>query len=419
MKKRLIAAICAFCAIIITTSVGSAYAAEPDNLAQNKWSWETVGTGGAAAGFSDRGIKIEDFCVGSTSYVMYTANRLDEFKLSMYAKLNLNRPSDKGFSDAVFDCSTMFISFLVSTDNPIASQLCPWDGNKAYMSLSFENLEGNNSIALYMNECWNNSGATRYAVASTSFNYTDGNYHQFDMSVDNTTNNSGKTGKLFVLKIDGNSVLEYFMKDGLRSTASKDAEDMDVNFTDLTGYFGFWTTSYFPAGSKSSDTDCYVDIQKINLYNLSDDSAYGTVAAPEFDITTVNFSPDASYFTDEEIEIKLSKLFAYEGENEISYIITDGKEAPIGTTRNGYWVWTPDKEGTYDIHVLATVEGKTADNYFTLRVKAAETDSQPASESKASSNGCRSSADSATGGILLSALCMAGLLIIKKRGEKC
>src|SRR5574344_1586535 len=85
-----------FAAVLFSSSAGYARADEPDNLALNKWSWLTSSTGGAVTDFNQNGIKIQDFCVGSSNYVMYKANRLDEFRLSMNAKLNLNRPSEKG-----------------------------------------------------------------------------------------------------------------------------------------------------------------------------------------------------------------------------------------------------------------------------------------------------------------------------------
>lgn len=66
--------------------------------------------------------------------------------------------------------------------------------------------------------------------------------------------------------------------------------------------------------------------------------------------------------------MKLADLFAYEGDDALSYAIKcEGKD--IGSVRNGYWVWTPEKGGNYDVDFIASnADGKSATTYVTFRV---------------------------------------------------
>lgn len=358
---------------------------EENNLALNKYDWNTDGVGSAKVTFSD-GMKLENFNKGGSNFALYKTNTLKEFKLSMYANLSLSIPSEKGYDGYEFDYSNIYISFLIKTDTPSPSYTCPWNGSKAYFSLCFENLQNHNIVNLYLNECWNGSGETRNVVATTrDVNFYDGKYHWYELEVRNDVDDKNRTGKRISFYFDGEEVLTHFQKDGRTYTKSKE-DYMDVSFTNFAGYMGFWTNSDFPVGADSKDTDCFVDIGKLKItsYDGGEETVFKKAPAPDFKLISVSYSPAASYETGEEIEIKLSELFSYEGEEELSYEVKcEGKT--IGQIRNGYWVWTPENGGSYDIDIKATVGTKQAMNYITIHVVDAKS---PASEEP---KGCKSS----------------------------
>ena len=99
-------------------------------------------------------------------------------------------------------------------------------------------------------------------------------------------------------------------------------------------------------------------------------------------------------------------------DDALSYAIKcEGKD--IGSIRNGYWVWTPEKGGNYDVDFIASnADGKSATTYVTFRVAG---DATP--EPEPSESGCKS-AVSASAGIVGGALILAGAvfaLIGRKR----
>ena len=112
--------------------------------------------------------------------------------------------------------------------------------------------------------------------------------------------------------------------------------------------------------------------------------------------------------------MKLADLFAYEGDDALSYAIKcEGKD--IGSIRNGYWVWTPEKGGNYDVDFIASnADGKSATTYVTFRVAG---DATP--EPEPSESGCKS-AVSASAGIAGGALILAGaaLALVGRKRER-
>lgn len=357
-----------------------------ENLAMSKYDWTTDKVGSAETTFSENGMMMKNFNKGGSAYALYNTNRLDEFKFSMYANLNLTWPSAKGYDNYDFNYSNLYISFLIDADSPVPANTCPWNGNKAYMSLCFEERYDdatqteNDIVSLYMNECWNRRGDVRYSVAEArDVDFNDGQYHWYELEVKNfsetTIGANGKevrkTGKKITFLFDGQEVFTYSLLDGNRVTQSADGEKMYVNFTALDGYIGFWPSSDFPVGADIDTTDCYVEISKMKVVDLDTGSAFTKVDAPEFDIEVLDWSPNASYETGEDIEVKLANLFSYEGEESLTYEVTCNGDA-IGTVRNGFWVWNPIDAGTYDVNITAKAGNKAATAYVTFRTVAAK-----------------------------------------------
>lgn len=370
--------------------------AENENLAMNKYDWATDKVGSAETEFSEDGMLMKNFNKGGSAYALYNTNKLDEFKFSMYADLSLTWPSAKGYDSYDFNYSNLYISFLIDTDTPTPANTCPWNGNKAYVSLCFEERfddatqTENDIVSLYINECWNRRGDIRYSVADTrEVDFNDGEYHWYELEVKNfsetVTAANGKeitkTGKKIVFTFDGAEMLSYTLLDGERVTQSADGEKMYVNFTALEGYIGFWPSSDFPVGADMDTTDCYVSISKLKIVNLADNTAYTKCAAPEFEIELLDWSPNAKYETGEDIEVKLANLFSYEGDEELTYEVTCDGEA-IGTIRNGFWVWNPSEAGSYDINITAKAGEKSKTAYVTIRTYTASAPVTPGTTSE-------------------------------------
>ncbi len=435
MKKFLKLGACALAALLITvgTTVNAGVwvsaensetasyevsVADNENLAMNKWDWETDQVGSGTTEFSSNGMTMKNFNKGSSVYALYNTNELDEFKFSMYANLSLTWPSLKGYEDYQFNYSNLYISFLIDTDTPVPANTCPWNGNKAYVSLCFEERfddatqTENDIVSLYINECWNKRGDTRYSVADTrDVDFNDGKFHWYEIEVKNFTED-GKSGKKVVFSFDGEEQFSYQLLDGPRITNSADYQKMDVNFTNLDGYIGFWPSSDFPVGADTKDTDCYVEVQKVKIVNLADNTSYKQCAAPEFEIEELDWSPSAKYEVDEEIELKLSNVFSYEGEETISYTVTCNGEA-IGTVRNGFWVWTPTEVGSYDITIKAKAGEKEKTVYATIRTSASNTPSSSTDSGKGS--GCSGSVSFS--GLAASLTILAGSVVLNKKTQ--
>lgn len=118
------------------------------------------------------------------------------------------------------------------------------------------------------------------------------------------------TGKTFKFYFDGVMRFEYFQRDqNVYSDYLKDYVK-DCKFSTTSGYIGFWPSSDFPVGMDSSETECYVEIDKLQItsYDNGNKTPYGIAPKPDFDIESVNFTPEASYDAGTEIEVKLADL---------------------------------------------------------------------------------------------------------------
>ena len=401
--------------------------AEENNLAVSKYDWLTdnVASGLVEIDETD-GMTFKNFNLGSSVYALYQTNKFNEFKYSMYAKLNLTRPSEKGFS-YTHDYSNLYVSFQINSTTPIASTACPWNGNKANFSICFENLQGVAKTDLYLNESFVGMGANRKIVAgTTNINWNDGEYHWFEFTFTNDTveeEHRGQTrvvtGKRFKFYFDGALSLEYFQRDvDIMTITTGDYED--YSFTNTSGYVGFWPSSDFPGGVNFDETDCYVNVKTVEITSLDNgnETPYAKCPVPDFPLTAKTYSPAASYETGLDIEIKLDQLFSYEGDEQVTYTATcDGN--PVGSFRNGYWVWCPSESGEYIVQITANVGLKTATNYLILTVEDAfvpggssEPESTPNSgaEVKPGKKGCKSSVG---GTAMLSLFTLTAGLIIK------
>lgn len=216
------------------------------------------------------------------------------------------------------------------------------------------------------------------AKDENAFNWNDGKYHWYEFEFTNETRKIEyredfveSPGKLFKLSFDGEEKLSYFQPDKYVMATSTGAIT-DVPFSTTSGYIGFWPSSDFPIGANTDATNCFVDVKKVQITSYDNDNTtpYEICEAPDFDIESETFSPASSYDAGEEIEIRLSNLFSYEGDEELTYTVTCNGSS-IGNITNGYWVWTPEEAGTYNVDFKAEAGGKSALNYVTLRVKAA------------------------------------------------
>ena len=392
-------------AMVFACSV-NVFAEEPvvvedkNNLATNKWDWATDKVGTGSATIDDNGIKLENFNTGNAIYAIYQTNRMEEFRFSMHANLHLTQPSEKGVPAGSYqhDYSNLYISFMIDADTPSPVYCCPWSGDKANFSVCFENLQGSPKTQLYLNECFAGSGATRKVVASSDeVQWNDGEYHWFEFEV-RKAEQDGETGILFRFFFDGKEVpsLKYFQKDKNVYSNYLGGYVEDAGFSKKGGYVGFWPGSDFPVGWETAKSDCYVQVDQVQITSFDNGNTepFERAPKPKFEITSINFSPEANYETGIEIEVKLADLFEYEGDDELQYSIQSGGK-DIGSIRNGYWVWTPEKAGNYDVDFHATNEdGATAVNYVTFRVTG---DSSEGTPSKDNEGGCSGSVTSAAG----------------------
>ena len=404
--------------------------AEQNNLATNKYDWiaDNVASGLVEIDETE-GMTFKNFNKGSSVYALYQTNKFSEFAFSMYAKLNLTRPSELGYSYD-HDYSNLYISFQINSDYPIAATTCPWNGHKANFSICFENLQGFTKTVLYLNECFVGNGANRKAVAeSNDVAWNDGEYHWFEFTFTNETreeehrgNLREVTGKTFKFYFDGEPAMEYFQRDVDIMTTTTNGY-VDYSFSNTSGYVGFWPSSDFPGGINFEDTNCFVNVKTVEITSLDNgnQTPYEKCPVPDFPLKALTYSPSASYETGLDIEIKLDQLFSYEGDEKISYS-AKCNGIDIGSFRNGYWVWCPSESGEYIVTITATTGTKTATNYLILNVvdafvpggnTSSESESESVSEITSTKKGCKSSVG---GTALLSLLMLSSVVIL--RGKK-
>ncbi len=402
--------------------------AEENNLATNKYDWITDNVASGSVVIDDEGMTFENFNMGSSVYALYQTETFSEFKYSMYANLNLTRPSELGY-DYTHDYSNLYISFQINSQEPIAATTCPWNGNKANFSICFENLQGHSKVVLYLNGSIIGDGTKRQIVAEAqNVDWNDGEYHWYELEFVNEVREvevrgqikeyAGKTVRFY---FDGELCLEYFQRNDRFLADAISSDYLDYNFTETKGYLGFWPSSDFPGGINTVDTNCFVNIKTIEITSLDDgnETPYEKCPVPDFPINSVTYSPDASYETELDIEIKVSDLFSYEGDGQIEYTAICNNE-DLGAFRNGYWVWCPTEAGEYIVTVTATVGDKSATNYLILNVVDAaepivpgEPESVEQEESKNSSPSSAGCTGGMSGVAILSLLAVSSLAILR------
>ncbi len=398
------------------------------NLATNKWDWNVDQTGSGVTTFSESGMRLEGIDNMSSPFAIYKTNSLSEFKYSMYATINLTTPHDLGVEPQggrEWDFSTAYISFMIETDTPYASLTTPYKG-PAHFSVCFEkihletkycsscpssadrqlstsgtcntcggteynvNSRDYEVIRLYRNEVYLNQGYNRIAIAEKSWWDTvdeeKGGDTNFDGVIDEN-DVSDENGNVGVHFVDGNShwfefeqtktssgitVNFYFDGNLMFQVGQSNMNDDTGKYSEKTGYLGFWTDSSLPA---SSDTGCYIDIEQLGIAPITNGtvgSYYTQAEKPNFQITANAYTALAEYTKGDEIEIALTDLFTYEGDEEVSYtfVDTENNNESVGEIRNGYWVWTPLTGDYANIKATATVlDGtgtKTANNYIEM-----------------------------------------------------
>lgn len=385
MKKlRIFAALAMALALSVSALTVSASAegysveiAPENNLASSRWDFGTDNVGSGKATFDQNGIKLENFTQGSSLYAIYNAHKFTEFRMEMNALLHLTCPDGDENGDKV-EYSNLYVSFMIADDTPIPAHTCPWNGHKAYFSVCFENLFGHPKVVIYQNEVWPgvSDGTQRNGVVDCEYPWNDGEYHWFEIELRKDTVTETYHGKdkeydgvRINVAIDGNRLLTYFQRnDDVFSKSKNDYIDY-VPFDTTKGYLGLWPSSSYLGGQNTDTTECYVQIKEMRVTSLDDGNTepYGLSPEPDFDIDTTDFTPAASYEAGEPVELKLSDLFSYEGTDALQYTVTSS-DAPLGKISNGFWVWTPEKAGTYYVKFVASNGKKEATTVVTIRV---------------------------------------------------
>lgn len=366
------------------------------NLATNEWNWAQPTLGSAKFTADGTGLRFEGMTNNNQCMTMFRGGRFGEFKLSLYVDAHLTVPQQ-----AQWKYSEFFISFLVDRDvddpNFAAEDAKPWHTNKVYMTLCFGLTSGGVPICKFMNyEAYAGAG-DKYdycgTTADETINIVDGNKHWVELEVKNFSDDSG-TGKIMKGYIDGTEQCSYTYYDDTY-TAKANNQDYEVNISEMDGSIGLWANSDWPGGYSLNKMDNYMKIEKMVLksYDANPEGEYvGQCSEPVFRISAKDYIAAASYSIGDPVEIQLvGDMFDYAGNKPVSYEVTcDG--SPIGeVTSNGFWSWTPTRQGNYDVTFKATVdEDNTATNFVTFRVGAAgtgDTPSDPATPSQTEDKG--------------------------------
>ncbi len=436
----------------VTATAATSNLVEEQNLAHNKWDWEVDEIASGVTKFDGESMYMDGISSIGGPFATYKTNRLDDFKYSMYANMNLTTAYqiDGVESAKEWDYSTFYISFMINYDAtsgfyPLYAR--PWDG-PAYFSICFEKqyLEYNycpdcgingralkvdsetkemkcpvckgtnyetkgrlmDVIRLYRNECFDGRGWDRVTLVEKrwyegvendigkdfDYNgkinkkdiqtaqdigvpYADGNYHWFDFEV---KNNAANNGIVISFYYDNVLFFEYeqlnsFVSEADGSTSLTQDKQIIADFSGTTGYLGFWTDSSFP-DLNAERTNCFVDVKQLGIAPIVNGNvgAYYTQAPkPDLPITAKTYRLNASYAKGEEMEIPLSELFSYEGDEEILYTFVDNATGKsLGEVRNGYWLWTPLTGSRTVVKVTAVVQdgtnAKTANQYLVVNL---------------------------------------------------
>ena len=433
MKKlRMITAVFAASAILAAMPLFAASAegysyeiAEENDLASWRYDWNTVEIGSGKTGFESGNLKMENINQGTANYALYKTNKFNEFQLDFYANLYLPSPSDTGKDGT--DYANLYLTFYIDFDDAslvenAAMAACPWTMNKGWFSVCFERIQGYSKIQFLVNETFDGHGETRYFLdkdcVTASTDWCDNKYHWFRITAQSTrTADFATSGCTYTVYIDGEKEAETFLCDRIYSNTNLAWEE--VRFSEKKGYFGFWASSGYGMGMGTAETGAMADIKNLSVtsFDGGNDTPYPRSAMPVANISANNsFSPEASYETGEDIEIRLADLFEYDGEDKLTYTASYNGE-PIGEIKNNYFVWNPTEEGVYDIDFTAvTADDLSAANKVRLRVVKGAAPVQPAESSdkaseKTSKKGCGLSVSAGFSGIIV----LAVFVLRKKR----
>lgn len=402
--------------------------AEENNLATWKYDWNVVGIGAANPNFDQGHLRFENINGATSNYALYHTNKFNSFRLDMYANLSLPCPSDLGYAGN--DWSNLYITFFIDYDDAkavdnVAMAACPWTNNKGWLSVCFERVSGHTKTEVLINEAFRNDGGTRHFINEASIesktNWNDGQYHWYTITARSTQSKvPSKAGTEISVYIDGKKEVSYF-----QSEVFQFDNNVIVPFSTTKGYLGFWASSSLSAGLNTADTNVFVDIQQLQItsYDVVDEfldpipEVYSRCPRPQLNLNAnLEYSPQASYEVGEDVEIKLSELFTYDGDDALSYEVTLNGEK-VGRVNNGYFIWTPEEKGTYTFAFKAQNEdGLTTINDVRLRVVEPEVGpSNPPvvdpGEKEQESKGCKS-----TMGLgVMSILGLASIFIIKRK----
>ena len=406
MKKFL----ACFVALILcaTAGIAAVFAAdyevsmdEANNLAVNPYNWHQPTVSNAVVEFTEEGIHMESFTANQNAVTVYAGARTGEFRLQMYVNAHLNVPSPE-MADWCY--SNLYITFLIDRDpqETVAESAVPWYSNDCYLSLGVGLDSGGKPRCQFLsyNAFSNNCSTYDYVGKSSDINIADGQKHWIEIDCRNFETETD-SGKKLTAYIDGVEAASYTYYDDIYYDAMT-RQEYEVNISKITGCIGIYATSDWPAGISASRMDNYIDIEKLQViaYDNSEEGEYfPQLTEPEYEIKAIDYVTQAKYDVGELIEIKLTDLFQYEGTKEVTYTVTaDG--APIGAISNGFWAWTPETAGNYDVTFEAVVEeDNAAVNYLTLRVKGDGDEANPPEEggenepdgNSGKENGCGSS----------------------------
>lgn len=420
MKKKFFALFVAalLCAAMTVSAAFADYEiADENNLAVNPFNWHMPTVSNAELTVGESGIRFENFTKDQNAATVYTGGRTGEFCLQMYVDAHLNVPAE---GMAEWRYSNLYVTFLIDRDpaDCVAETAVPWYANKVYMSLGV-GLDANGTPKcsfLKYNAFANNCSRYDYVGTPSSINIADGQKHWIEIISENFDEADG-TGRTFTALIDGEQAAYYKYYDDLYSDPDT-RQEYEVEISSVTGSIGLYATSDWPAGMSASRMDNYIVVEKLQIisYDRSAEGEYlPQMSEPAFEIEAKDYVTQAKYDLGDPIEIRLGDLFSYEGTREIAYEITlDETGEAIGAIANGYWSWTPEQAGNYDVTFRASVaEGNSAVNYLTLRVAdgggSGTTNPEPGDEP----GGCNSSVGASGAiGLLVSA---AGIALLKKK----
>ena len=393
------------------------------NLAINKHNWIAPTLSSAEFTVDEtEGMTFNNFITNQQCVTYFRGGNFGEFKLSLLVNANLTIPPE---GKAQWRYSEFYITFLIDRkpEDAVAEDGKPWYANKVYGAFCFGLTSGGAPISrfMYYNAFAGNcqaSGQFYQPTGYTDTNIVDGKDHWVEIEIKNY-NNDGVTGQKWVAYIDGVQVAEFDRPDDTYYDGDTDKEYY-VEYSKLSGGIGMYANSDWPGGYSTDRMNNFVNIKKMKLVsydNNSDGETVGQCPAPVFDITSKEYSVAASYEAGDPIEIPLSDLFDYEGTDPVEYTVTCNGEA-IGEIKNGFWLWTPTKAGSYDIDFNAVVtEENKAVNYLTFRVTGesggGDGDTQ---DPNGETGGCGGVIIGGSGA--LSLLVLAGTALVVKRRKK-